>query len=200
MTKQYSTSVRNALLDSYISAVGSAPTLKFISGSAPANCAAAETGTVGLSMTLPSTWQAAASGGQTLLAGSWTGTGLAAVTVGYYRFYQGATCHEQGLITQAFMLTTSSSTAANSNALNFASAAGVVAGRSVYFSGAPSGLTVLGVSGGTVTLSAGIPAGVSSGTAIYFGTLTGDLWMSNPAISVGVTYSVTTRTLTAPGA
>lgn len=200
MAKQYDSTVRNAILNGYISGVGSAPTLKFLSGSAPANCAATETGTLGLSMTLPTTWQASASGGQTLLSGSWTGVGLAAVTVGYYRFYQGASCREQGTITQAFALATNASTAANSNVLHFASAAGVTAGQSVYFSGAPTGLTVLGVSGGDVTISAGIAAGVSSGVQIYFGTLTGDLWMSNPLISVGITYSVTTRTLTAPGA
>lgn len=200
MTKQYSTTVRNAILNGYISGVGSAPTLKFISGSPPANCAAAETGTVGLSMTLPTTWQASASGGQTVLAGSWTGVGASAVTVGYYRFYQGSTCHEQGTITQAFSLQTNATTSANSNVLHFASAAGVTAGQTVYFSGAPSGLTVLGVSGSDVTVSAGIPAGVASSVQVYFGTLTGDLWMSNLLISVGVTYVVTTRTLTAPGA
>lgn len=200
MAKQYDTTVRNAILTGYISGVGSAPTLKFLSGSAPANCAAAETGTLGLSMTLPTTWQATPSDGQTLLSGTWSGTGAAAVTVGYYRFYQGAACREQGTITQAFALTTNASTAANSNVLHFASATGVTAGQSVFFSGAPTGLTVLGVSGGDVTISAGIPAGVSSAVQIYFGTLTGDLWMSNPLIGVGVTYNVTTRTLTAPGA
>lgn len=200
MTKQYDDTVRNAILNGYISGVGTAPTLKFLSGTAPANCAAAETGTLGLSMTLPSTWQASASGGQTLLSGTWSGVGLAAVTVGYYRFYQGASCREQGTITQAFTLTTNAATTANSNVLHFASATGVTAGQSVYFIGAPTGLTVLGVSGGDVTLSSGITAGVSSAVAVYFGSLIGDLWMSNPLISVGVTYNVTTRTLTAPGA
>ena len=200
MTKQYDTTVRNAILTGYISGVGTAPTLKFISGGAPASCSAAETGTVGLSMTLPSTWQATPSGGQTLLTGTWSGTGAAAVTVGYYRFYQGASCREQGTITQAFALTTNAATSANSNVLHFASAAGVSAGQSVYFSGAPDNLTVLGVSGGDVTVSAGIEAGVSSGAQLYFGSLDGDLWMSNALISVGVTYNVTTRTLTAPGA
>lgn len=43
---QYSVTVNNARLDSVETAIGTAPTLNLYSGSAPANCAAADTGTL----------------------------------------------------------------------------------------------------------------------------------------------------------
>lgn len=61
MAVQLSTSVRNAMLDAIESTVGTAPILKIRSGAQPANCAAADSGTVGATMTLPSDWLAAAS-------------------------------------------------------------------------------------------------------------------------------------------
>jgi hypothetical protein len=95
---QYSTTVRNAKLDAIESTIGTTPTLSIYSGSAPANCAAADTGTLLATLTLPSDWMAAASGGSKALAGSWTGTasGGSAATPTHYRIKQGGTCHMQG--------------------------------------------------------------------------------------------------------
>lgn len=95
---QYSTTVNNARLDAVETAISTAPTLKLYSGAAPANCAAADTGTVLVSMTLPSDWMAAANAGAKAMAGSWSGTASAgaAATPTHFRLFQGATCHLQG--------------------------------------------------------------------------------------------------------
>lgn len=95
---QYSTTVNNARLDAVETAISTAPTLKLYSGSAPANCAAADTGTLLVSMTLPSDWMAAANSASKAMAGSWSGTasGGAGATPTHFRLFQGATCHLQG--------------------------------------------------------------------------------------------------------
>lgn len=63
MAIQFSTGVRNARLDAIETTIGTAPVMRILSGSMPANCAAAETGTIIAELTLPSDWMAAASGG-----------------------------------------------------------------------------------------------------------------------------------------
>ena len=95
---QYSTAVNNARLDAVETAIGSAPTLTLYSGSAPTNCAAADTGTALVTITLPSDWMAAASAGAKAMSGTWSGTATdgAAATPTHYRIKQGATCHMQG--------------------------------------------------------------------------------------------------------
>lgn len=102
MTIQLSVTVRNARLDAIQTAVGTAPILRFYTGSQPANCAAATTGTQLVSYTLASSWAAAASGGSksfsnTPLSSTASNTG----TLGYYRLFDSTatTCHYQGSIT-----------------------------------------------------------------------------------------------------
>lgn len=100
MTVQLSDAVRNAMINAYETAVGTAPQLRLYSGAPPANCAAAPTGTLLATLTLPSDWQTAASGGSGTKNGTWSGTGSVAGTMGYYRLYDstGTTCHDQGTI------------------------------------------------------------------------------------------------------
>ena len=95
---QYSTTVNNARLDAVETTIGTAPTLTLYSGTAPANCAAADTGTALVSMTLPSDWMAAASAGAKAMAGVWSGTASAGFTATptHFRIKAGATCHLQG--------------------------------------------------------------------------------------------------------
>lgn len=95
---QYSVTVNNARLDSVETAIGTAPTLNLYSGSAPANCAAADTGTLLATLTLPSDWMANAAAGAKAMAGSWSGTasGGSAATPTHFRIKAGATCHLQG--------------------------------------------------------------------------------------------------------
>jgi len=102
MAIQLGTTVRNARLDAVESTIGTAPILKIRTGAAPATCATADSGTVLATITLPSDWMAAASGGAKAMSGSWAdssadNTGTAA----HFRLYDsgGSTCHIQGTVT-----------------------------------------------------------------------------------------------------
>lgn len=97
MAIQFSTTVRNARLDAIETTIGTAPTLEIRTGAPPANCAAADSGTVIATLTLPSDWLAAASGGSKALSGTWQDASAdAAGTAGHFRIKAGATCHIQG--------------------------------------------------------------------------------------------------------
>lgn len=99
---QFSTAVRNARLDAIETAIGASPILKFRSGAAPANCAAADSGAVLATLNLPSDWLSAASAGVKSKSGTWEDTAADATgIVGHYRIYDsgGSTCHEQGTVT-----------------------------------------------------------------------------------------------------
>lgn len=102
MAVQLSTTVRNARLDQIETTIGTSAVLKIRTGSAPADCGTADSGTVLASMTLPSDWAAAASGGTKAKSGTWSdvsadNTGTAA----HFRLYasDGTTCHMQGTVT-----------------------------------------------------------------------------------------------------
>lgn len=101
MARQYSTAVKDAKANAYETAVGPSPVMRFFTGSPPASCAAANTGTEVANGTLPSDWMGASSSATVAKAGTWTLTGIAAGTAGHYRLYasDGTTCHEQGTIT-----------------------------------------------------------------------------------------------------
>ena len=102
MTIQLSTTVRNARLDAIETAMGVSAVIKLRTGAQPANCAAADSGTVLASYTLASDWAAAASGGSKSFNNTpLSTTGLAAGTVAHYRAYasDGTTCHMQGSVT-----------------------------------------------------------------------------------------------------
>jgi hypothetical protein len=100
MPFQFSTAARNASLDAIETTIGASPTLELRSGATPANCAAADSGTLLASMALPADWLAAASAGAKTLLGTWQDLSAdAAGTVGHFRVKQGATCHIQGSVT-----------------------------------------------------------------------------------------------------
>lgn len=102
MALQYSVAVRNAQLDAVETTIGTAPLLRIYSGSVPATCATAASGTLLAEMTLPSDWMAAASSGSKSLSGTWQDASAnAAGTAGYWRLYDsgGSTCHAQGTVT-----------------------------------------------------------------------------------------------------
>lgn len=104
MALQYSVAVRNAGLDAIESTTGTAPTLEIRSGVPPANCAAADSGTVLASMTLPSDWMAAASGGSKAISGTWQDSAADnSGRAGHFRIKQGATCHLQGIVSEAWV-------------------------------------------------------------------------------------------------
>jgi hypothetical protein len=102
MAIQLSAAVRNAKLDAVETAIGTAAVLRIRSGAAPANCSTADSGTVLVSMTLPSDWMAAASGGSKAMSGTWADASADnAGTAAHFRLYasDGTTCHMQGTVT-----------------------------------------------------------------------------------------------------
>ena len=106
MTIQLSVTVQNAILDALEAAIGSSDNfLRILTGAAPANCAAAQTGTLLAEITLPSNWMANASANAKAMAGTWEDTSADATgTAGYFRIVNvdpdtGTTCHFQGSVT-----------------------------------------------------------------------------------------------------
>lgn len=102
MTVQLATSTRNAILDAIETDAGTSAILKIRTGAQPANCAAADAGTVLATVNLPSAWMAAANDGTKAMSGTWQdasadGSGTAA----HYRLYKsdGSTCQMQGTVT-----------------------------------------------------------------------------------------------------
>lgn len=102
MAVQFSTTARNAALDSIETAIGASAILKIRSGSVPATCATADAGTVLATVNCPADYFAAAAGGSKSLQGSWQDASAdAAGTAGHFRLYasDGSTCHLQGTVT-----------------------------------------------------------------------------------------------------
>ena len=102
MAFQFSTTARNAALDAIETAIGTSAVLKIRSGSVPADCGTADAGTVLATLTLPSDWLAAASGGSKSKSGTWEDASADATgTAGHFRIYanDGTTVHMQGTIT-----------------------------------------------------------------------------------------------------
>lgn len=102
MTIQLSVAARNARLDAIEAAIGTSAVLKIRTGSAPANCATADSGSVLATLDLQSDWMAAASSGSKAKAGTWEDTSAdASGTAEHFRLYasNGTTCHMQGTVT-----------------------------------------------------------------------------------------------------
>ncbi|MDP9895362.1 hypothetical protein J2W32_004460 [Variovorax boronicumulans] len=102
MTIQLGTTLRNALLDQIETTAGTAPKVQIRSGAQPANCAAADSGTLLAEITLDADWASAASAGVKTFTGLpksavASGTGTAA----HYRFKDsaGTVTHMQGTVT-----------------------------------------------------------------------------------------------------
>lgn len=102
MAVQFSVAVRNARLDAIETTVGTSPKLRILTGTQPATCATAESGSLLIEIALPSDWAAAAASGSKAKSGTWSGTATGTGTAGYYRIVDtaGTTCHEQGSIGQ----------------------------------------------------------------------------------------------------
>lgn len=103
MALQYSTTLRNAQLDAVETTIGTAPKLQIRTGAPPATCAAADSGNIIATISLPSDWLAAAASAEKDKAGTWSGASSLAGTnvAGHFRIKDTAatTCHMQGTIT-----------------------------------------------------------------------------------------------------
>lgn len=100
MAVQYSVAVRNAMLDAIETTIGTGAKLYFYTGAVPANCAAADPAGLIATITCPTDWMNAASGGTKTLLGSWTVAASGSGTTISYRIKDstGTTCHEQGTV------------------------------------------------------------------------------------------------------
>lgn len=102
MALQLSTSVRNAMLDAIETTTGTSAIIEIRTGSPPATCATADSGSVLVTYNLASDWAAAASSGSKALSSTpISGTAGATGTAGHFRLKDsgGSTCHAQGTIT-----------------------------------------------------------------------------------------------------
>jgi hypothetical protein len=102
MAIQYATTIRNDKLDAIETSLGTAPILRIRTGSLPADCATADSGTVLATATLPSDWMAAASGGVKAKSGTWQDASADANgTAGHFRIYDSGDsfCGIQGTVT-----------------------------------------------------------------------------------------------------
>jgi len=105
MARKLSVAVRNAMVEAYETTIGASPKLQLRTGAPPADCAAADSGTLLAECPVPTDWLAAASSGTKTKLGTWTFTGLAAAgsgtAIGHYRLKDstGTTCHDQGTVT-----------------------------------------------------------------------------------------------------
>jgi hypothetical protein len=104
MAVQLGVNTRNARLDAVEVTLSTAPLMTIRTLAPPANCAAANVGTVLATINLPSDWMAAATGGtKSILGGPWQDTsadasGLAA----HFRIHNtaGTVCEMQGTVGQ----------------------------------------------------------------------------------------------------
>ena len=103
MAVQLSVAVRNGRLDQVESVTGTSAILRIRTGAAPADCAAADTGTVLVTITCPADYMNAASGGTKTKLGTWQDTSADATgTAAHFRLYDsaGTTAHFQGTVGQ----------------------------------------------------------------------------------------------------
>lgn len=104
MAIQLSTTVRNQRLNAIETAIGTSAVMKIRTGSAPATCGAADSGTVLASLQLPSDWLAAAASGSKAKSGTWQDTSAdASGTAAHFRVYAvgGTVCHLQGTVSSS---------------------------------------------------------------------------------------------------
>ena len=87
------------MLDALETTTGASAILEIRTGAAPADCAAADSGTLLASMSLPADWMAAAASGSKEKSGTWQDTSANnSGTIGHFRIKDsgGTTTHTQG--------------------------------------------------------------------------------------------------------
>ena len=102
MAIQLGITERNARADVLESTIGASPILEIRTGAQPANCAAADSGTLLSSVTLPADWLTASASGVKTLQGVWQDSAVdAGGTAGHFRIYNAGRvrCCMQGSVT-----------------------------------------------------------------------------------------------------
>jgi len=103
MAFQLSVDARNATLQALETTIGTNPIMTVSSGTVPADCGSANTGTVLATMILPTNWLDTPALGSIVLSGTWQDLSADdSGTAGYFRLHQsdGTICHMQGTVTQ----------------------------------------------------------------------------------------------------
>jgi hypothetical protein len=101
MALQLAVSTRNARADAVETDLGASPLLELRSGAPPANCAAADSGTLLADFALPADAFAAAANGVKAKQGTWADAGVAAGQIGHFRLKtSGGVCKLQGTVTE----------------------------------------------------------------------------------------------------
>ena len=103
MAFQLSVDTRNATLQALETTIGTNPIMTVSSGTVPADCGSANTGTVLATMILPTNWLDTPALGSIVLSGTWQDLSADdSGTAGYFRLHQsdGTICHMQGTVTQ----------------------------------------------------------------------------------------------------
>lgn len=102
MAIQFSVSVRNARLNAFETTTGTAAKLYIRTGAPPADCAAADQGTLLITFDLPSDWMNDASNGSKTKLGTWQANAVASGVAGHFRIKDssGVTTHMQGTVGQ----------------------------------------------------------------------------------------------------
>jgi hypothetical protein len=101
-TFQLSVAVRDGRNNSIENTIGVTPILRMRTGALPANCAAANSGTVVATLNLPSDWLATSAIGTIAKLGTWEDLSAdAAGTIGHFRIHNAGdtVCHAQGDVT-----------------------------------------------------------------------------------------------------
>ena len=189
MALQLSVAARNAReaqLWTTINAAGSAVKLLLYTGPAPANCAAADTGTLLGTLSLPSPEENAPSGGAATIASTWTGSisyaggGL----IGHLRIQDAAgTVHLQ--------------LAVSYNAVAWVASTAYVAGQKVSANGNVYNCTAAGTSAASGSGPSGTTASITDGGVTWaYVQPVGDMLVDNPQVAANQNFSVTSFTLT----
>jgi hypothetical protein len=178
MAIQLSVAVRNAKLDAIETAISTSAVVKIRTGAIPANCAAADSGTVLANMSLQSDWMGAAAAGVKSKSGTWQDAAADATGMGgFFRLYasDGTTCHMQGLVGQNWAINTAY--ALNQQVIN------------------DTGKCYKCITAGTSAGSGG-PTGTGSditdNTAHWAYLGTADMTLDNDSIATGQTVTIST--------
>jgi len=101
MAIQFSVALRNGRLDSIETTISTTPKLQIRTGPPPANCAAADSGSLLIEIDLPADWMNAASGGSKTKNGTWSGLASGTGSAAHFRVKDstGTTTHIQGTAT-----------------------------------------------------------------------------------------------------
>lgn len=100
MALQYSVAVNNARLDAVETTAGASAKFEIRTGAPPANCAAADSGSLLISLSLDASWMADAAAASKAKAGTWSGTATGAGVAGHFRLKDttSTTTHIQGTV------------------------------------------------------------------------------------------------------